>query len=217
MSKIILYTSGTTKDPKEVVFSWEDIKSAALRSIREIGLTKDDIVLDVYPANTIAHYTVTAFPAHYAGATLISTTFDPYTYIKLFKKYQPTYISLIPRHIEILEKTKEWEQLDMSCVRYMVMGTGRIDQQLIDRLKSKGINLISNWYGMTEMPPPVFVGNNSEAFDFTPKEGYTVSFSTEGECIINGYHTGDIFDVETKKFIKRKAGEFGTGTWKTKP
>jgi len=217
MSKIILYTSGTTKDPKEVVFSWEDIKSAALRSIREIGLTKDDIVLDVYPANTIAHYTVTAFPAHYAGATLISTTFDPYTYIKLFKKYQPTYISLIPRHIEILEKTKEWDQLDMSCVRYMVMGTGRIDQQLIDRIRSKGVHLISNWYGMTEMPPPVFVGNNSEAFDFTPREGYTVNFTDEGECVVNGYCTGDIFDLETKKFIKRKAGESSNSTWKTKP
>lgn len=217
MTGLILNTSGTTKTPKEIFLPWEDLKQHALRSIKEIGLRKDDIVLDVFPGNTIAHYTVTAMPAQWAGAKLISANFDPYNYIKLFKQYQPTYISLIPRHIEVLEKTKEWHTLDMSCVRYMVMGTGKIDQALIDSMLSKGIKTVANWYGMTEMPPPVFVGYNSESFDFTPREGYAVEFSDEGECVINGFYTGDIFDLTSKKFLRRKEGESNNSTWKTKP
>lgn len=215
MSKIILETSGSTKDPKEIIHTWESIRGHALRSIKEIGLSKDDIVLDVFPGNTIAHYTVTAMPAQWAGAQLISTNFDPYKYIRLFNHYQPTYISLIPRHWEILSKTKGWNDFDMGSVRYMVVGSGLCSQQMIDDFRARGVKLVANWYGMTEMPPPVLVGYNSEAFDFAPKEGYTVEFASDGECIINGLATGDIFDLVTRKFIKRK-NETSGNTWKTR-
>jgi acyl-[acyl-carrier-protein]-phospholipid O-acyltransferase/long-chain-fatty-acid--[acyl-carrier-protein] ligase len=215
MNTLILFTSGSTKEPKEVIVPWETLKQHILRSINEIGLTKNDIVLDVFPCNTIAHYVVTAMPAQYAGASLITAQFEPYNYINLFKKYQPTVISLIPRHWQILSKTKGWSNLDMSCVRYMVVGSGSCSQEMIDDFKSKGVEIVANWYGMTEMPPPVFIGYNSEAFDFTPKEGYDVGFADDGECIVNGYYTGDIFDLVTKKFLKRKIESNGS-TWKTR-
>lgn len=215
MSGIVLHTSGTTKDPKEVFHLWESMRQHALHSIREIGLTKDDVVLDVFPGNTIAHYTVTAMPAQWAGAKLITANFDPYSYIKLFNQYQPTYISLIPRHWEILSKTKGWDSFDMSCVRYMVVGSGKCPQEMIDSFLARGVKLVANWYGMTEMPPPVFIGYNSEAFDFTPRDGYTVEFADDGECVVNGHYTGDLFDLDTKKFIKRKIDSNGN-TWKTR-
>jgi len=216
MNGLVLHTSGTTKEPKEISYTWEDIKRFALNSITEVGLTKDDVVLDVFPGNTIAHYTVTAMPAQYAGAKLITANFDPYSYIKLFNKYQPTYISLVPRHWEILSKTKGWDNFDMSSVRYMVVGSGLCSQEMIDSFRARGVQLVANWYGMTEMPPPVFVGYNSETFDFTPKDGYSVEFTDEGECVINGQYTNDIFDVTTKKFLRRKINA-NNSTWKTKP
>lgn len=210
--KLTLYTSGSTKEPKQILHS--DIQQYIDRSVKEIGLTASDVVLDVFPANVIAHYTVTAQPAIAAGAHLISANFDPYNYIKLFNEYRPTYISLIPRHYEILSNTKGWDTLDMSCVRYMVTGSSNISQKMIDAFRSRGVQLVANWYGMTEMPPPVFVGYNSEVFDFTPKEGYDVSFTDEGECIINGFYTGDIFDVQQRKFLKRKLNP-QHATWKS--
>lgn len=216
MSSLVLFTSGSTKEPKEVILSWESLRQHALRSIKEIGLTKEDIVLNVFPGNTIAHYTVTSMPAQWAGSKLITAHFEPYSYIKLFNKYQPTCISLIPRHWQILSKTKEWANLDMSCVRYMVVGSGECSQEMIDQFRERGVQTVANWYGMTEMPPPVFVGYNSEAFDFTPREGYTVEFTDEGECVVNGHHTGDLFDMNTKKFVRRKIEASGS-TWKTRP
>lgn len=214
MSNLTLFTSGSTKEPKEIIHSWEYIRSCALRSIKEISLTKDDVVLDVFPGNTIAHYTVTAMPAQLAGSRLISANFNPYTYFTLFNQHRPTYISLIPKHWEILSKTKSWTNIDMSCVRYMVVGSGRCPQKMIDDFRSKGVELVANWYGMTEMPPPVLIGYNTEEFDLTPKSGYTVEFTDEGECIINGHHTGDLFDVTSKRFLRRKDNAT-TATWKT--
>lgn len=213
MSKIVLSTSGTTSSPKLIEHSWNNLASKIQTSINEIKLDSKDIVLNVFPSNVIAYYTISAGPAKEVGATLISTVFDPYNYLTLFKKYQPTVVPLIPRHYEILSKTKSWNDLDMSCVRYLIVGSQNVTQEMIDDYLSKGVKLVSNWYGMTEMPPPIFLGYNSPTFDFTPKPGYTVEFSDEGECIVNGFYTGDIFDVKNKKFIKRKKESNGV-TWK---
>jgi long-subunit acyl-CoA synthetase (AMP-forming) len=208
---ITLHTSGSTKEPK--LIHHKSITEHVQRSIKEIGLTKHDRVLNVFPANVIANYTVTAMPALTAGAHLFSTNFDPYNYVKSFNEFQPTVISLIPRHYEILSKTKGWHELDMKCVRYMVVGSGAIDQAMIDAFRNKGVETVANWYGLTEMPPPVFVGYNTSSFDFTPKDGYAVEFTAEGECVINGFHTGDIFDLETKTFLHR-LDTSNKSTWK---
>ena len=96
----------------------------------------------------------------------------------------------------------------------MVTGSQTVNQSIIDNLKQRGVKHVSNWYGMTEMPPPVFVGSNSESFNFTTKSGYSVDFTNEGECIINGFFTGDIFDLDSKKFLRRK-DEANNDTWKT--
>jgi long-subunit acyl-CoA synthetase (AMP-forming) len=209
---LTLYTSGSTKEPKQVFHPSIDYHIS--RSLKETQLSASDIVLDVFPSNVIAHYTITAQPALAVGAHLISANFEPYNYIKLFKEFQPTFISLIPRHLEILEKTKGWEDLDMSCVRYMVTGSGNITQNIIDAFRNRGVQLVANWYGMTEMPPPVLIGYNSERFNFNVTNGYNVEFTDQGECVINGFHTGDLFDLENNTFLKRKQS-VELSTWKT--
>lgn len=212
LTRISLYTSGSTKEPK--LIHHNSIKKYVFNSIKEIELTSADRVLNVYPANVIANFTVTALPAIVAGSHLFNTNFEPFSYIKIFKEFQPTFISLIPRHYEILSKTKEWTNLDMSCVRYMVTGSSNITQEMIDAFRARGVQTVANWYGMTEMPPPVFIGYNTASFDFTARDGYTVEFTQEGECVINGWPTGDLFDLTSKTFLKRKVTSDGN-TWKT--
>ena len=214
MSSVTILTSGSTQRPKKITHPWKYIDRCIDRSIEEIQLTHNDIVLDVFPGNTIAHYVVTAMPAMKVRAELHTATFEPFSYITLFKEIQPSFISLIPRHYDILSKTKGWGSLDMSCVRYMVTGSGVVSQEMIDALMHRGVQMVANWYGMTEMSPPVLIGYNSETFSLTSRPGYTVDFDNNGECIINGIATGDLFDVVNKKFIGRKTESNGK-SWKT--
>lgn len=219
---LTLFTSGSTDEPKRVTHSWEYINQSAERSVKEIGLTKDDIVLDVFPANTIAHYTITALPAYISGAQLVSANFNALTYPTLFSSIKPTYIALIPRHLELLQKTKGFKDLDMSCVRYMVTGSSKIEQSFIDAFKERGVQTVANWYGMTEYAPPVMIGYDSPSFDFnTIDESVThvmfnpiTATSNLAHCIINGRSTGDIFDMDTKTFSHRINTANGR-TWKT--
>lgn len=210
MSKLILHTSGSTKEPKEVVHDWSLINECAKRSIEELGLTSSSIVLNVLPYNVIGYFTISAYPAIIAGATLINANFDPYSYINMFKKYKPTHIALINRHYEVLKNTKEFHNLDMSCVEYMTTGSDRVTQEFIDTFKKLGVKKIGNWYGMTEFPPPVMIAYDS--LEFTKiVVSHSVSY-IEGECVVNGIPTGDIF--VNGKFSHRKQSANRT-TWKT--
>jgi len=213
MNNLTLFTSGSTKEPKEIKHSWLHIEEYALKSINESKLSPSDIVLDVFPSNVIAHWTITAYPARKVGAELISTNFDPFTYIKLFQKYQPTFISLIPRHYEILKRTKGFKNLDMSCVRYMVTGSSPITQEFIDAFTQRGVQTVANWYGMTECPPPIMVGYNTPYFT---KVDDNVIFTRSGECVINGFYTGDIFDKDNndRLFFKQRLNNADRKTWK---
>ena len=105
MSSVTILTSGSTQRPKKITHPWKYIDRCIDRSIEEIQLTHNDIVLDVFPGNTIAHYVVTAMPAMKVRAELHTATFEPFSYITLFKEIQPSCISLIPRHYDILSKT----------------------------------------------------------------------------------------------------------------
>lgn len=221
MSNLTLYTSGSTDEPKQITHSWDKIHECARASIKEIGLTKNDVVLDVFPSNTIAHWTITAFPSVLSGAQYVCSNFTPYTYIQAFKRLQPSYIALIPRHLELLQSAKGFKDLDMSCVRYMVTGSNKIDQNFIDEFKNRGVKTVANWYGMTEVPPPVMIGYDTPEFDLSTinQEKHHVMFMPAGftnlhECYINGKATGDLFEMNPVRFVKRAKTANGQ-TWKT--
>lgn len=211
MSGIILHTSGSTDEPKKIFHSWESINNFASKTIDEINLTYEDRVLDVFPANTIAHYTITAYPALLSKAQLHTAVFNPYEYIELFKSIRPTFISLIPKHLDLLKATKGFSRLDMSCVRYMVTGSNKIEQEFIDTFRDCGVQLVANWYGMTEFPPPIMIGYNSTIFT---KIDDSISFTKNQECLVNGQPTGDIFNLDTMEFSHRIKLDNGK-TWKT--
>lgn len=221
MSGIILHTSGSTDEPKQVFHKWNYLKECAQRSADEIKLTEKDIVLDVFPANTIAHYTITAYPALISGSRLVTANFNTFTYLDIFEQVRPSVISLIPKHLELLIKSKKWDSIDMSCVRYMVTGSNKIEQSFINAFRDRGVNIVANWYGMTEFPPPVMIGYNSTKFDLKTLNGENhVTFhpvdstSQLAECIINGRSTGDIFDLNTMEFHSRRVNA-SRPTWKT--
>lgn len=214
LRELVLYTSGSTAEPKIVIHNSHTVQQMLTRSITELQLTSNDAVLNIFPSNVIAYYSITGLPAISIGAKLINLKFDPYEYIRCFNEHRPTVTAIIPIHWEILNKTKEFQNLDMSCVRYCVVGSKSISVEMIEDLKKKGIKTVGNWYGSTEDPPPVFVGYNSNQFDFTPKLNYSVSFASDGECIINDRLTSDVFDLQTKTFLKRKNIANGK-TWKT--
>lgn len=212
MSQLTIYTSGSTRESKEVTHDWDVINNAAQRSIELLNLTSDSRVLNIIPFNTIGFWTLTAYPAMLVKANLINMMFDPYQYIKTFNKFKPTHIGLLNRAFEVLKRTKEFTTLDMSCVECMFVGSDKITQEMIDTLLSKGVKKIINVYGMTEFPPPIYYGVNG--LQFTHMIGPNkIEFTNDNECVIDGFHTNDIF-TDDRKFSHRNTN-VQHSTWKT--
>ena len=211
---LTLFTSGSTKEAKEVSHSWHFMNERVDISIKELSLTKNDIVLNVLPSNVIGYHVITAGPAIKIGATLINMNFDPYAYIRMFEKYKPTVTVLIPKHIELLRHTKSFDLLNMDSLRYLVTGSQSLPQSMIDLLLDKGVKTIGNWYGSTENPPPVMVAYNCLKFDMQQTFGYQIEFDKDGECIVHGVATGDFFNLETKEFSHRSHNATHS-TWKS--
>ena len=99
----------------------------------------------------------------------------------------------------------------MSSVRYMVTGSAKIDQSFIDAFRERGVQTVANWYGMTEVPPPIMIGYNSPKFTIVDEN---IRFADDGECIVDGWATGDVFDRSSMTFSHRKK-EVNGSTWKT--
>lgn len=212
MSKLTIYTSGSTRESKVVTHDWDVIKSAAERSIKLLNLTSDSRVLNLLPNNVIGFWTLTAYPAMLVNANLVNMVFDPYQFIKTFNEFRPTNLGMINRMFEVLNKTKSFDTIDMSCVECMFVGSDKITQEMIDTLLQKGVKKIINVYGMTEFPPPIYYGINS--LKFTDMIGpHKIEFTNIGECVIDGFYTKDIF-TEDRMFSHRDTN-VQLNTWKT--
>lgn len=217
MSSLTLHTSGSTSKPKQITHSWDFIRKCQAHSANVIGLTASDRVLNVFPHNVIAHYTVTAGVAEYVGADLLTMKFNPYKYADIVNEYKPTYISLVTPMLKMLQGSKAWKSLDLSSVRYMVIGSQVTPTLITNNLLDKGVQHISNWYGSTEYPPPVFTANGSSAFDLsTTNPDLDVDFRNK-RCFINNEDTGDDFLImpEGRCLIVPRELSSNNTTWKS--
>lgn len=190
---LVLYTSGSTGPAKKVEHSWEFIRECANKTILEQGLSSHDRVIDVFPHNTIAHWTLSALPAFLAGAEYHSMKFTAKFFIDKFNEVKPTILNLVPGHLKLLLEEPEFESLDMRSVRYMTLGAAPVTQDMVDIFRKKGVVCVAVTYGMTEAPPPKMVGYNNPHFTLIDDD---ITFDENGEAHIQGKATGDIFSFK---------------------
>jgi acyl-coenzyme A synthetase/AMP-(fatty) acid ligase len=208
---VILYTSGTTDAPKKVVYSWSQIEKMANYAIEFYGYDYRSRILNMYPSSSIAHYSLTAYPAKKADAYLHNFFWNPYNFENIIKSFSPTHIGCTPKQIDILSKTKAWNNISLDDIN-IIIGGEKVTQNIIDLLLIKKCNIYVT-YGSTEVPPPFMTGINSEWLQINNRCNFV-----NGELLIDGHSTGDIFEIKDNlcRFIKRKSEQLYNVTWKNK-
>ncbi len=153
----ILYTSGSTGMPKGVPLS-HDGQLWALQSFVDISPTTAERTIIAAPAYHMngLFFTTMCLAAGYHVVSM--PAFNPVTYLKTVAHEQCTLLSGIPTMFALMARESRLiEQLDLTSVRDVVIGSAPLTQALIDRVCSIFPNAsVRNSYGTTETGPSMF-------------------------------------------------------------
>jgi fatty-acyl-CoA synthase len=150
------YTSGTTGNPKGVVYSHRStvLHSMSVNAGFAIGLTEHDRVLPIVP---MFHANSWGLPyaAWYAGASFVMPDrfLQAEPLAKLIESERPTVAGAVPTIWSDLHRFSLSHPVDMSSFRLVVCGGSAVPRSLMERFDTDhGVRIIQGW-GMTETSP----------------------------------------------------------------
>ena len=223
----ICYTSGTTGNPKGIVYSQKTtyLHALASRSVDSFGVHERDTIL-MLPS--MFHANAWGFPysGWMSGADMVMP--GPHTQTKhlrtMIEEARPTLTALVPTILGDLLREDDTSSLDLSCFRAIVCGGSAVPSAMIESVRARwDVSVIQGW-GMTETSPmcvlshpPKDLGGQSETSwrikSGRPVPGISVRIvdengqllpqngSTIGELQLRGaWVTGAYLDIESDAF-----------------
>lgn len=150
------YTSGTTGNPKGVVYSHRStfLHSMAITAGSSLGISERDSILSIVPMFH-ANAWGTPYGAFMTGADMIM----PQQYLQaaplaaIIDRHRPTVSAGVPTIWSDLLRYAQSNPVDLSSLRMITAGGAAVPRQLIERFRDElGVELVQGW-GMTETSP----------------------------------------------------------------
>ncbi len=205
---VVCYTTGTTGDPKGIVYSHRSVFLHTLGTLGRdtFGIGQDDRIL-LLPSMFHANAWGLPYSAWFSGADLLL----PREHLKaadlrrMVDLERPTITALVPTLMNDLLREDESEPLDLSCFRVIVSGGSAVSPGLIRRVRDRwGVSMLQGW-GMTETSPmcclsiPPREAAGDEQFEWRAKSGRPVPgmqvrlVDDEGSPVPeDGLHVGEL-------------------------
>lgn len=178
------YTSGTTGNPKGVVYSHRTIYLHSLASMatNAFALGDRDIIL-LLPPMFHANAWGLPYSGWLAGADFVlpGPNLQPEAIRRMIRETAPTFTATVPTILNDLLRADSKNPIDMGSFRVIVVGGSAVSEALIAEVeKSWNVPLIQGW-GMTETSPlcvlshPPADTSNEEARRLRAKSGRPVA------------------------------------------
>lgn len=160
---MILYTSGTTGFPKGAVISHRMIFWNSVNTGLRLNLTENEVVATFLPLFHTGGWNVLTTPClHRGGKVILLRKFDADLILNLCHHEKVTVLFGVPTTMEFLRRSALFGSVNLSSVRYAIVGGEPMPIDLIRQWETRGIP-IRQGYGLTEFGPNVFSLNEEDS------------------------------------------------------
>ena len=160
---MILFTSGSTGEPKGVMLHAGMLLWNAINTCMDWGLFPSDRSVLQMPFFHTGGYNVICLPLLRLGGTLVMCNgFDPDQTLAVIQRHRITVYFAVPTMFRMMQEAPSFARSDFSTVRACISGGAPIPASLIAAYRDQGVPL-KQGFGLTEVGPNCFTMTDEEA------------------------------------------------------
>ncbi|MGE5370646.1 MAG: class I adenylate-forming enzyme family protein [Solirubrobacterales bacterium] len=148
---LIVYTSGSTGQPKGALMTHRNIIHMSLVLVGELGVLPEDIWLNHLPMNHVAGATELGASAIIAGSTQVLEGFAPDKALAVIEKYKVTVLGQVPTMYAMEFALPDYGRYDLSSLRAAVISGAPAPTELLRKMVETMVPVCYNCLGLTEV------------------------------------------------------------------
>ena len=161
----LLYTSGTTGQPKGVIYNFRMAVANFINIGTAVGLRSSDTTACFLPLFHTAGINLHALPTLMAGGRLIILeSFDAEALVRLIEQRRLDAIFAVPTVYQSLLDHPRLPAAPLGPVRHWGCGGAPLPDALVERYRALGVR-VCNGMGMTETGPTAFLADPEDAWE----------------------------------------------------
>jgi fatty-acyl-CoA synthase len=199
----LLYTSGTTGQPKGVVIPHRQVAWNGYNTMACWQLSENDVSPIFTPLYHAGGLGVFLVPLIVAGGTIVlHAGFEPAEIWRTIEHERCTVVLGVPTIWKLLAAAPEMRQVDLSHVRWFISGGAPLPRHLVDLFRERGV-VLRQGYGLTEVGVNCFAMSDQDAWHkagsigrplmqtearLIDEQGHEVAVGEVGELCLRGPH-----------------------------
>ena len=200
---LIMYTSGTTGNPKGVVYTHHGLRAIAEALRTGFGHSAGVVQLLPTPVSHIAGFTSVLAGALGGATTVVGASADPAVVLPLVERWRVELLKLLPTGLDDFVEADEHEHHDLSSLRAVAVAGDKVPMEVHHRFSDLAGFEATEYIGMTECS---YYASNPA---FGKKRLGSVGRPTVGhEIRVVDHDDADVAVGKTGQILVKSAGMF---------